>query len=84
MIDYEAGSKSLEDKVLKEVNLDKSIFGVEPKDVIIHRMINYQLSKKRSGNHKTKGISEISGTTKSLLSRKGLVALDKEVDVPHK
>ena len=84
MIDYEAGSKSLEDKVLKEVSLDKSIFGVEPKDVIIHRMINYQLSKKRSGNHKTKGISEISGTTKSLLSRKGLVVLDKEVDVPHK
>ena len=38
--------KSLEDKVLKEVSLDKSIFGVEPKDVIIHRMINYQLSKK--------------------------------------
>ena len=63
--------KSLEDKVLKEVNLDKSIFGVEPKDVIIHRMINYQLSKKRSGNHKTKGISEISGTTKKPFKQKG-------------
>ena len=63
--------KSLEDKVLKEVSLDKSIFGVEPKAVIIHRMINYQLSKKRSGNHKTKGISEISGTTKKPFKQKG-------------
>ena len=47
-------------------------------------MINYQLSKKRSGNHKTKGISEISGTTKNLLSKKELVVPVKEVDVLHK
>ena len=76
--------KSLEDKVLKEVSLDKSIFGLEPKDVIIHRMINYQLSKKRSGNHKTKGISEISGTTKKPFKQKVLEVLDKVVDVPLK
>ena len=63
--------KNLEDKVLKEVSLEKSIFGLEPKDTIIHRMINYQLSKRRSGNHKTKGISEISGTTKKPFKQKG-------------
>ena len=63
--------KSLEDKVLREVVLDKAIFGLEPKDSIIHRMIRYQLSKKRSGNHKTKGISEISGTTKKPFKQKG-------------
>ena len=63
--------KSFDDKVLKEITLDKSIFGVEPKDSIIHRMIRYQLSKKRSGNHKTKGISEISGTTKKPFKQKG-------------
>ena len=34
-------------------------------------MIRYQLSKKRSGNHKTKGISEISGTTKKPFKQKG-------------
>ena len=34
-------------------------------------MINYQLSKKRSGNHKTKGISEISGTTRKPFKQKG-------------
>ena len=63
--------KSFEDKVLKEVSLDKSIFGLEPKDSIIHRMIRYQLSKKRTGNHKTKSISEISGTTKKPFKQKG-------------
>ena len=63
--------KSLENKVVKEVDLDKKIFGVEIKTEIIHRMIRYQLAKKRSGNHKTKGISEISGTTRKPFKQKG-------------
>ena len=33
-----------------EITLDKTVFGVEVKEEIIHRMIRYQLSKKRSGN----------------------------------
>tara|TARA_Y100000022_G_scaffold177630_1_gene167649 strand:- start:239 stop:865 length:627 start_codon:yes stop_codon:yes gene_type:complete len=63
--------KSLENKVIKEIDLDKKIFGVEIKNEIIHRMIRYQLAKKRSGNHKTKGISEISGTTRKPFKQKG-------------
>ena len=63
--------KNLEDKVVTEVSLDKSIFGLEPKDSVIHRMVRFQLAKKRSGNHKTKGISEISGTTKKPFKQKG-------------
>ena len=63
--------KSLENKIVKEVDLDKKIFGVEIKTEIIHRMIRYQLAKKRSGNHKTKGISEISGTTRKPFKQKG-------------
>tara|TARA_B100000963_G_scaffold356729_1_gene377448 strand:+ start:1857 stop:2480 length:624 start_codon:yes stop_codon:yes gene_type:complete len=62
---------SLDNKKLKEINLDKSIFGVEVNETIIHRMVRYQLAKKRSGNHKTKGISEISGTTKKPFKQKG-------------
>ena len=63
--------KSLENKVVKEIDLDKKIFGVEIKNEIIHRMIRYQLAKKRSGNHKTKGISEISGSTRKPFKQKG-------------
>ena len=63
--------KNLENKVIKEIDLDKTIFGVEVKSEIIHRMVRYQLAKKRSGNHKTKGISEISGTTRKPFKQKG-------------
>ncbi len=62
---------SFDNKKIKEINLDKSIFGIEVKEDIIHRMVRYQLAKKRSGNHKTKGISEISGTTKKPFKQKG-------------
>ena len=63
--------KNLENKVIKEIDLDKTIFGVEVKSQIIQRMVRYQLAKKRSGNHKTKGISEISGTTRKPFKQKG-------------
>ena len=63
--------KNLENKVIKEIDLDKTIFGVEVKNQIIQRMVRYQLAKKRSGNHKTKGISEISGTTRKPFKQKG-------------
>ncbi len=62
---------NLDNKALKDVTLDNSIFGVEVKKEIIYRMIRYQLAKRRSGNHKTKGISEISGTTKKPFKQKG-------------
>ena len=50
---------SFDNKVIKEIDLDKSIFGLEFREDIIYRMIRYQLSKRRSGNHKTKGIIEL-------------------------
>ena len=62
---------SLDNKELKEINLEKSVFGIDVDEKIIHRMIRYQLAKRRSGNHKTKGISEISGTTKKPFKQKG-------------
>ena len=36
---------SLDNKSLKEVNLDKNIFQVEVKNEIIYRMVRYQLAK---------------------------------------
>src|SRR3546814_1671552 len=34
-------------------------------------MVNYQLAKRRAGTHKTKGISDIQGTTKKPYNQKG-------------
>ena len=62
---------SLDNKKIKDMALNKDIFGLDLKEEIIYRMVRYQLSKKRSGNHKTKGISEISGTTKKPFKQKG-------------
>ena len=62
---------SLDNKKVKDMTLNKDIFGLDLKEEIIYRMVRYQLSKKRSGNHKTKGISEISGTTKKPFKQKG-------------
>ena len=47
------------------------VFGVEPRRDILTRMVNWQLAKRRSGNHATKGISQINGTTKKPWSQKG-------------
>ena len=62
---------SLDNKSVKDIDLEKAIFGVPYKEDIIYRMIRYQSAKKQSGNHKTKGISEISGTTKKPFKQKG-------------
>ena len=62
---------SLDNKKIKDIDLDKQIFGLELKEEIIYRMVRYQLAKRRSGNHKTKGIAEISGTTKKPFKQKG-------------
>ena len=62
---------SLDNKVLKEIKLEKDIFGLPFREDIIYRMLRYQSAKRQSGNHKTKGISEISGTTKKPFKQKG-------------
>lgn len=62
---------SIDNKLVREVDLNKSIFGVDYREDILFRMIRYQLAKRRSGNHKTKGVSEISGTTKKPFKQKG-------------
>lgn len=63
--------KNLENKSAGEITLDDSIFGVEVKQDILHRMVNYQLNKRRSGCHKVKQRSEVSGTGKKPWRQKG-------------
>jgi len=63
--------KTLENKAAGDITLDKSIFGVEVRKDILHRMVNYQLAKRRSGNHKAKQRHEISGTGKKPWAQKG-------------
>jgi large subunit ribosomal protein L4 len=62
---------TLDNKKSGSVDLDDAVFGVAVRPDILARMVNYQRAKKRSGNHKTKGISEIAGTTAKPWNQKG-------------
>lgn len=63
--------KSLDGKASGEITLDKDIFGADVRADVLHQMVNYQLAKRRSGNHKAKQRHEISGTGKKPWAQKG-------------
>lgn len=54
-----------------EIELNPNVFGLETRVDILARVIDWQLAKRRSGNHKTKGVSEITGTGKKMYRQKG-------------
>jgi large subunit ribosomal protein L4 len=63
---------SLENKEVGNIDLADEIFALpEVRRDILSRMVNWQLAKRRAGTHKTKGVSEIQGTTKKPWAQKG-------------
>ena len=62
---------TLDNKKAGSVDLADGVFGSEVRKDIIARMVNWQLAKRRSGNHKTKNVSEIQGTTAKPWNQKG-------------
>jgi len=62
---------TLENAAAGSAELPDDIFGTEPRKDIMARVVHWQLSKRRSGNHKVKGLSEVSGTTKKPYKQKG-------------
>jgi large subunit ribosomal protein L4 len=63
---------SLDNKDVGSIELADEIFGLpEVRRDILARMVNWQLAKRRAGTHKTKGVSEIQGTTKKPWAQKG-------------
>ena len=63
--------KTLENKDAGSIELDASVFGVEINEDILARAVHWQLNKRRSGNHKTKDVSEVAGTGKKPHAQKG-------------
>jgi len=53
------------------VELADEIFGIAPRADIMARVVHWQQSRRRAGTHKTKGLSEVSGTTKKPYRQKG-------------
>ena len=66
-----AAVKSIENKAAGEITLDDAVFGVDVKEDILHRMVHYQLNKRRAGTHKVKERGEVSGRQKKPWRQKG-------------
>ena len=58
-------------KSVGSAELPDEIFAQVPRVDIIARVIHWQLAKRRSGNHKVKGMGEVSGTTRKPYKQKG-------------
>lgn len=62
---------NLENKKVNDIELNDIVFGATVRADLMARAVHWQRNKARSGNHKTKTISEISGTGKKPFAQKG-------------
>jgi large subunit ribosomal protein L4 len=62
---------NLDNKAAGDVELDDAIFGLEPRQDLIQRVVVWQLAKRRSGQHKVLTRGEINRTKKKMYKQKG-------------
>lgn len=62
---------SFENKIVGELSLTDYIFGLEAREDLVKRVIDWQLAKARSGTHSVKTVGEVSGTGKKPFKQKG-------------
>jgi large subunit ribosomal protein L4 len=62
---------TLDAKKAGTVELSDEVFGLEPRADILHRMVRYQLAKRRAGTASSKDRSQIGATTAKLYRQKG-------------
>jgi large subunit ribosomal protein L4 len=63
--------QTLDNEQVGDIELADEVFGLPVRQDILARVVNWQLAKRRAGTHKTKGISEIQGTTRKPYKQKG-------------
>ena len=62
---------TLENKKASFINLDKSVFEAEVRPDIVHKMVLWQLAKRRTGSRKTLERGEITGSRAKMYRQKG-------------
>jgi len=62
---------SLDGASAGSIELDDAIFGLEPREDLIARMVRYQLAKRRAGTHAVKNRADIWRTGKKMYKQKG-------------
>ncbi len=63
--------KTLDGADAGSVSIADDVFGLEPRTDILHRMVRYQLAKRRAGTHAVKNRAEVVGSTKKFVKQKG-------------
>lgn len=63
--------KTFDNGTAGTAELPDEIFAATPRADIMARVIHWQLSRRRAGTHKVKGMGEVSGTTKKPYRQKG-------------
>ena len=63
--------KTLEGKDAGKVSLSDAIFGLDPREDILQRVVRWQLAKKQQGTHKAKGRAEVWRTGAKMYKQKG-------------
>lgn len=63
--------KNLQGEVVGSVELSDEVFGAPVRRDILHRVVTWQLAKRRAGTHKVKSRGEVSGSTAKIYRQKG-------------
>ncbi|MBW3098561.1 50S ribosomal protein L4 [Pseudohoeflea coraliihabitans] len=62
---------TLEGKDAGKISLSDTVFGLDPRQDLLQRVVRWQLAKRQQGTHKTLGRSEVSRTGAKMYKQKG-------------
>jgi large subunit ribosomal protein L4 len=62
---------SFDGQAAGSIELSDEVFGLEPREDLIFRMVRWQLAKRRAGTHAVKNRAEIARTGKKIYKQKG-------------
>lgn len=63
--------KNLQGEVVGQTELSDAVFAAPVRRDILHRVVTWQLAKRRAGTHKVKTRGEVSGSTAKIYRQKG-------------
>ena len=66
-----ADVRTLDARKSGTVDLSDAVFGLDPRADLLHRMVRYQLAKRRAGTQSVKGRSDVKGTSAKMYKQKG-------------
>ena len=58
--------------VVEQIDVDDSVFGIEPNEAVVHQTLLAQLAARRAGTHSTLSRGQVRGSTRKIRRQKGL------------